>query len=579
MRLLTFTNIKKKISNRVIYGFSSSEELIFHHVAGYSEMEILVIDALGAGKNGRVATIDAIGTGPRSVVGIFERHGMQPHIATATQVFADSLLGRADLLLISAMSVDLPSARRLVRLWRRLNRRGPVLVGGPLTSDPYDAIVRLGASVAVIGEGEKTLEELIGLGLTEGKLPDGEDLGKVAGIAFSEKGLLEVSRLRPIMPREEYDSFKPSTRAIVDYPLYFASRVYVEVLRGCSNYYRARIPLSDEARCIGCDRCVGGTLEERYDCPVSIPPGCGYCSVPSLFGPTRSRSTEKIVQESSELLGRGVRRIVLSAPDFLDYGRDLPVEPAPLTDPRSPPPNYEAIETLLSKMTEIPEVAGGDAAVMVENVKANLVTETAAEILGTYLPGSSINIGCETGSTTHSALLGRPSTPEESLRAVELLTRNGLKPYVYFIHGLPGQSAETAGDTVRIIGESVRRGAERIILYRFQPLPMSAFSDVPQPPPAEKDELSWMIREAAREANLRLKKKIVGSRLRVVLASTYDRDRRFIVGYPLQHGPVVLLRGSHDLVGRVVNVVVVRVLSDRLVEGSLIENGGSSVSG
>jgi radical SAM superfamily enzyme YgiQ (UPF0313 family) len=529
-------------------------------------MEILVVDALGAGKGGRVATVDAIGAGPRSVVGVFERHDIHPRIATATQIFADSsLLAKADLLLISAMSVDLPSARRLVHMWRRLNRHGPVLVGGPLASDPNDAIARIGASAAVIGEGEKTLEELIDLGLAKGELPDGEKLGRVAGIAFSEKGLLRVNRLRPAMPREEYNFFKPSTKAITDYPFHFASRVYVEVLRGCSNYYRARA--LSEGRCSGCNRCVEGALEERYDCPVSIPPGCGYCSVPSLFGPTRSRSAENLVQEVSELLGRGVRRIVLSAPDFLDYGRDLLVEPAPLTDPKSPAPNYEAIEALLYKITHIPEVAEGDAAVMVENVKANLVTETAAKIMGTYLPGSPVNIGCETGSRSHSASLGRPSTPEEALRAVELLRRNGLKPYVYFIHGLPGQSAETAGDTVRVIAESVRRGSERIILYRFQPLPMSAFSDVPQPPPAEKDELSWMIREAAREANLRLKKEIVGRRLKVVLASPYDRDRRFIVGYPLQHGPVVLLRGSHDMVGRVVEVVIRRVVSDRLVEG------------
>jgi len=542
-------------------------------------MEILVVDALGAGKGGRVATIDAIGAGPRSVVGVFERHGMQPRIATATQVFADnSLLGKADMLLISAMSVDLPSARRLVRLWRRMNRHGPVLIGGPLASNPYDAITRVGASIAVIGEGEKTLEELIGLGLVEGSIPDSEELRKVAGIAFSDEGRLRVNRLRPAMPRAEYDYFKPSTRAIVDYSFHFASRVYVEVLRGCSNYYRARISLSDEDRCIGCNRCTEGGLEERYDCPVSIPPGCGYCSVPSLFGPPRSRSAENVVQEASELIGRGVRRIVLSAPDFLDYGRDLLMKPAPLTDPRSPAPNYEAIETLLCKITKITEMAEGDVAVMVENVKANLVTEAAARILGTYLPGSPVNIGCETGSISHSALLGRPSTPEESLRAVELLRRNGLKPYVYFIHGLPGQSAETAGDTVRVIGESVRRGAERIILYRFQPLPMSAFSDMPQPPPAKKDELSWIIWKTARAANLRLKKEIIGSRLKVVLASPYEHDRRFIVGYPLQHGPVVLLRGSHDMVGRVMDVVVKRVVSDRLVEGSLIKNGRSPVS-
>jgi len=208
---------------------------------------------------------------------------------------------------------------------------------------------------------------------------------------------------------------------------------------------------------------------------------------------------------------------------------------------------------------------------MVENVKPSLVDEKVAKILGGYLSGSSVNIGCETGSRRHSASLGRPSTPEECLRAVELLRRNGLKPYVYFIHGLPGQSAGTVEETVRIIDECVRSGAERIILYRFQPLPMSAFSGVPQAPPAEKDELSWTIREATRDANLRLKKKLVGSRFRVVLASTYDRDRRFLVGYPLQHGPVVLLKGNNDLVRSVVEVVVERVISERLVEGHLIK--------
>ena len=47
----------------------------------------------------------------------------------------------------------------------------------------------------------------------------------------------------------------------------------------------------------------------------------------------------------------GVTRIVLSAPCFLDYGRDLLVEPEPLTDPRSPESNYNEIEKLLTAGT------------------------------------------------------------------------------------------------------------------------------------------------------------------------------------------------------------------------------------
>ncbi|MCD6263068.1 cobalamin-dependent protein [Candidatus Bathyarchaeota archaeon] len=198
-------------------------------------MEALIVDALGTGRGGRIATVDAVGAGPRAVAGVLERHGIEPRLATAAQVLSDgSFLQGVDLLFISAMTVDLPSARRIVRLWRRREERGPVVVGGPLASSPYDAVVRVGASLAVVGEGEKTLEELMELGLGEGVLPSCEELRGVRGVAFSEDGRLVVNPLRPVMPRVEYDSFTPSTRVIVDYPFYFAARVYVEALRGAA---------------------------------------------------------------------------------------------------------------------------------------------------------------------------------------------------------------------------------------------------------------------------------------------------------------------------------------------------------
>lgn len=517
-----------------------------------------------------MATLDAIGAGPRTIAGVLEKNGLQPLLRAASQILEDSSqLSEVEMLFISAMTIDLPTVKRVVKLYRKKAGDKPVLLGGPVTSDPRDAIEKAGASIAAIGESEETLEELLKLGLRDGIMPDAGALREVRGMAFSDGGRLRVNPLRAFMPRAEYDAHRPSTRVIVDYPLYFASRVYVEVLRGCSNYHRSRMSLPQLPRCTGCEKCTEGELRERYECPSSIPPGCGYCSVPGLYGPPRSRSVNRIAEETRELLGRGVKRIVLSAPDFMDYGRDLLVEPDPLTDPRNPSPNCEALEKLLSALSGIQEVADGDAVMMVENVKGNLVTEEAAKMLGTYLSGSPINLGCETGSDAHSRLLGRPSSPGEVLKAVERLRKNGLKPYVYFIHGLPGQSRSTAKETVTAIGESVRRGAERIILYRFQPLPMSAFSGMPHPPPAEKSQTSFMIREAARRANLRLKKRLVGTFLKVVMAEPYNRDRSFTVAYPLYHGPVVLVKGGKDQIGKVAIIIVNRVVSERLVEGRI----------
>ncbi len=300
---------------------------------------------------------------------------------------------------------------------------------------------------------------------------------------------------------------------------------------------------------------------------LGLPPGCGYCSVPSLYGPPKSRSASRIKDEIVALLDEGVSRVVLSAPCFLDYGRDVLVEPEPLTDPRNPEPNYDEIEKLLSSLADMPRMRDENAAFMIENLKASLVTERAAKLLGKYLTGTPVSIGFETGSDTHSELMGRPSTPRETLRAIGRLRRAGLKPYVYFIHGLPGQTEKTVDETVKAIERSMEEGAERIILYRFQSLPMSAFSGYPSAPPTIRDSGSRRIHEAAAKTNMRAKDSMIGKIIRVVVAERYDRDKRLLVAYPLKHGPVVLIESPEPWEGRVIDVEVTGVASERIVRG------------
>ncbi len=531
-------------------------------------MRPLIVDALASGKGKRQATRDVIGAGPRTVAGVLEREGFKPRIAQA-QAFLEGEVDPEshDMLLASGMTSDFRAIRSVIKRWRAKSD-GAVLIGGPVASEPEKALLKARADVCVIGEGELTLKELLDAGLNRGRLPGRGDLEGIRGLAYQDSGEVYVNALRPTMRREFFDDLEPSTTTIKDYPLYRSARVYVEVVRGCSNYHRARAALADE-RCSECGKCEGGDLEERYYCPDGIPPGCGYCSVPSLFGPPKSRSVDRIIEEVRGLLSMGVRRVVLSGPGFLDYGRDILVKPLPLTDPRLPEPNYQVVEELLSRLRGLELVAEGGASVMIENIKASLVTTKAAEILGRYLEGTPVNIGFETGSQEHSQQLGRASTPEESMRALERLSGAGLKPYAYFIHGLPGQNAKTVDETVKIIDRSVKAGASRIILYRFQPLPMSAFRDWPKAPPAVKDDLSRRIYDAARNANRALKEDLRGEKLRVVVAGPYERDRRYYVAYPMLHGPVVLVDDAEGLAGEVVDVEVVGVVSDRMVRGRL----------
>jgi radical SAM superfamily enzyme YgiQ (UPF0313 family) len=419
------------------------------------------------------------------------------------------------------------------------------------------------ADLAIIGESEETLAELLSMRLDE---PGG--LEYVRGLAYRRGDVVKVNPLRPVQGRDVFTRYRPSTLRITDYPLFYAARVYVEAVRGCSNYRRARIGPLGEA-CTYCERCTEAGLEERYDCPVGIPPGCGYCSVPSLYGPPKSRPASIILDEVRQLLEQGVHRIVLSAPGILDYGRDLLVEPEPLTDPRSPEPNYEALEKLLASLSVLPPVEAGEATVMAENLKAALVTGKAASILGEYLGGTPINIGFETGSESHSSALGRPDTPSETLKALRRLKMAGLKPYVYFIHGLPGQSEKTVKETVHAMRESMRLGAERIIMYRFTSLPMSAFADCPSGPPTARNPLSRKLWSTASDANKGRKEDMEGQRLRVVVAEPYDRDHKYMVAYPLRHGPVVLLEGAEGREGEVLDVTVTEAASDRMVYAQL----------
>jgi radical SAM superfamily enzyme YgiQ (UPF0313 family) len=528
----------------------------------------LIVDALAYGRGKRRATRDVIGAGPRSIAGVLESTGIEPRVAPVEEALGIAFNHSAyDLLMVSGMTSDLRTVRKMVTRWRK-ESEGPTLIGGPVASD-VEVLRRVDADIAVTGEGEATMLELLSLGLNEGIIPGEDALSSVKGIIYRTDAGTQVNPLRPRMSRKEYDELTPSTRTISSYPLFRASRVYVEALRGCSNYHRAQGVLPEET-CEACNLCRSGGLETRYDCPHGVPPGCGYCSVPSLFGPPKSRSVEKMQEEIERLLREGVRRVVLSAPGFLDYGRDLLVEPEPLTDPRSPPPNYDALKRLLSRLSELAPIAEGEASLMIENLKGDLVTERAAKVLGRYLSGTPVNIGFETGSDIHSRQIGRSSTPAENLNAVRRLRKAGLKPYVYFVNGLPGQNEGTVKATVSAIDDSVSAGASRIILYRFQPLPMSAFQDLPRAPPAARDPLSSLVRDAAVKANSRLKEKLIGSRIRVVVAEPYLRDRRFHVAYPMLHGPVVLVERAQGLEGEVVDVEVSGVASDRIVIGTLV---------
>ena len=533
-------------------------------------MSIILVDCLARGSGKRYSTIDVIGPGPRLILSILKRGNIEAELYTFEEIAKKPrILEHFPILMISGMSSDIRASLKVLKLWKKYSKRKLVsIVGGPIAVE-YKELIRMGYDLVVYGEAEKTLEELIEKGVFENRITY-DSVKNVKGIAYRANSKIIFNGPREWLTRYELSMYKPDTESITKYELCWAARVYVEVVRGCSNFRRPTILSMTNKQCSKCNICTNAPLERRIHCPMQIPPGCGYCSVPAIFGPARSRSKEVIYQEIKELINLGVNRIVLSAPDILDYGRDILVEPKPLTDPRHPPPNITALKSLFETLWSIPEVSSGEVTIMVENVKPCLVTEDSAKILGEYLKDTPIYIGLETGHEEHHIAIGRPSTVSEAIKAIKLLKKEGLRPYVYLIHGLPGENEETITATINIIDTLRSLGVEKIILYRFTPLKGSAFENAPKPPPAVLNFHTKKLYDKVIEFNTTQKKKFIGKTLRTFIVARYPKDRSYLVSYPQKHGPVILIKERKNLIGYLAEVKVTKIISDRLVEGIII---------
>ncbi|MBL6721630.1 MAG: 30S ribosomal protein S12 methylthiotransferase RimO [Planctomycetes bacterium] len=53
---------------------------------------------------------------------------------------------------------------------------------------------------------------------------------------------------------------------------------------------------------------------------------CGFCAIPSIRGPHRSKRPAAVVEEAQELIAAGVRELVLVAEDSTAWGRDIGLE-------------------------------------------------------------------------------------------------------------------------------------------------------------------------------------------------------------------------------------------------------------
>ncbi|MHA1550983.1 MAG: B12-binding domain-containing radical SAM protein [Candidatus Heimdallarchaeaceae archaeon] len=534
-------------------------------------MNILIIDALAANEGRRRFSRDAIGVGPRLLAGICKKNKIDSQITRVEDLIEEktnSQIHDFDTILISAMSVDKIAVERVLRKIRKENEESLILLGGPILSEP-EFLFKNEIDIGIAGEGEWILDNLMKNDFSVTAFLEDKSKDDYFWIKEGKSFLIEQKKRKN---RKLFDEFRPSVDNITDYPDYWFSKVYVEVVRGCSNHYRGET-VKELGGCSNCGNCDDLDTIKHGDCPEDIPPGCGFCSVSATFGAPLSKPMKLVENEIEALLNKGVKKIILSAPGFFDYYREPDNEP--IFSPTFPPANNQKIDELLAKLAKIRDEQKHKCSIAIENAKPSLITPQIAEIVGKYLPKTTLSIGCETFDEIHSNKIGRPSKPSKALEAAKMFAENGINSQIYLIHSLPGETVQSLDITRKVIEKELGDFAEKITVYRYLPLPNSPFSETGATithdrylMKVKRDELKKTIISF----NKYKKEQMIGEKIEVIVAEKDKTRENTFICYPLYSGPAISIQSEEKLLGKVVKVEISEMLSDKLVKGELVES-------
>lgn len=319
-----------------------------------------------------------------------------------------------DLVGISGLITEYRQIEWLSKLLKEHHRCCPIVLGGGLASSmPEIVLDRAGIDVAVIGEGEDTIRELVAAFERNG------ELGRVEGIAFKQNGKTVITNPRPpifnldTLPFPAYNLFSPELYAhgeklAFDFP---ARSLNIITSRGCP--YR-----------------------------------CVYCEH-SIFGYAfRQRSAANVIAEMRFLKREfDIDGIVFSDDTFILNKKWV----------------HEFCETLIQERPPIPWVCNG---------RVNLIDREL--VLKMREAGcQAIFFGIESGSQRILDAMQKKVTVKQAEQAVEICRKAGLQVGAYFMIGMMGETPETVKETVNFC-KSLRLN---VLFSYTTPLPKTSLYD------------------------------------------------------------------------------------------------------
>ena len=282
-------------------------------------------------------------------------------------------------------------AKEIAEISKKFNNKIITIAGGVhVTALPKETLEETSFDIAVLGEGEETLKELI----------HKKDLSKIKGIAYKENNEIKINPRRELI--KDLDSLPLPAWRLFDLKKYKASKLTTR-----------NQPV--------------GPIETSRGCVY----GCIYCNK-DIFGRTfRFKSPERVIKEIEHMLNSGFKEIHVWDDNFvtkLDRAKkicDLIVQ-----------------KGLNKKFTWV--LACG--------VRCDCIDEEfirKAKEAGCY----SVYLGVETGSPELLKKINKGETLEQIRYAFELCKKVGIETVAFYMLGLPGETLETMDQTIKLAKE------------------------------------------------------------------------------------------------------------------------------
>ena len=315
----------------------------------------------------------------------------------------------------TCVTLNYPIAARIMKVCKDYDPNIITMLGGPHVTFAIEETLLHArwVDLLVIGEGERTLLELVGA------LQSGHDIHKVSGIAFRKDGKVVKTEARP--PIDDLDELPLPARDLL--PL--------------SKYQALGMPC---------------TVITSRGCPFR----CIFCSGPRLFGRrVRFRDPELVVDEIEQLnKGFGFEQINVVDDTFT------------LNHPHA----TAVCEEILKRNLKIRW-----------NVFARADTVTTELLTIMRKAGCEwLLYGAESGNPDILKTIKKGTTPEILRRATQLATEAGVNVFNSFIFGLPGETPETARQSLDFAKELDDKYGAKYGFHILSPLPGTELYEKPR---------------------------------------------------------------------------------------------------